>query len=176
MHGRLLALAWSPARPWPTGLEVIEVAGEGANGTIVIDLFDDVAPQHVAQITALAAEGAYDGVVFHRVIDGFMAQTGDVQFGKIGGDMRRAGHRRVRPARPAGRVFRRAVRARRRGHGPRAGSRTAPTASSSSCSTPGHFLNGQYTVVGRVIEGHGGGRCDQARRGPQRGGRSGSRT
>jgi len=70
------------------GLE-IDIAGE-ANGTIVIDLFEDVAPLHVAQITAIAADGGYDGVVFHRVIDGFMAQTGDVQYGK-GEDTRRAG-------------------------------------------------------------------------------------
>ncbi|WP_137111914.1 peptidylprolyl isomerase [Rhodobacter sp. SY28-1] len=69
---------------------VIEVAG-AANGTLVIDLLPDVAPQHVAQITALAKEGAYDGVVFHRVIDGFMAQTGDVQYGKSGGDLSQAG-------------------------------------------------------------------------------------
>ena len=68
----------------------ITVAGE-ANGTIVIDLFADVAPEHVARIIALANEGAYDNVVFHRVIDGFMAQTGDVQFGKSGGDVARAG-------------------------------------------------------------------------------------
>lgn len=73
-----------------SGLE-IAVEGEGANGTIKIDLFEDVAPKHVEQITALAAEGKYDGVVFHRVIEGFMAQTGDVEFGKLGGDMRRAG-------------------------------------------------------------------------------------
>ncbi len=66
---------------------VIEIAGE-ANGRVVIDMLEDVAPQHVAQITALAEEGAYDGVVFHRVIDGFMAQTGDVEFGKEGGDVR----------------------------------------------------------------------------------------
>jgi cyclophilin family peptidyl-prolyl cis-trans isomerase len=72
-----------------TGLE-IEVAGE-ANGTVKIDLLEDVAPEHVARITELAEEGAYDGVVFHRVIDGFMAQTGDVQFGKSGGDTARAG-------------------------------------------------------------------------------------
>ena len=73
-----------------TGLQ-IEVAGE-ANGTVTIDLFEDVAPQHVERITALAEAGAYDGVVFHRVIEGFMAQTGDVEFGKLeGGDMRRAG-------------------------------------------------------------------------------------
>ena len=59
-----------------TGIE-IQVAGQ-ANGTITIDLFEDVAPRHVERITRLAAEGAYDGVVFHRVIEGFMAQTGDV--------------------------------------------------------------------------------------------------
>ncbi|MBT8409050.1 MAG: peptidylprolyl isomerase, partial [Alphaproteobacteria bacterium] len=68
----------------------IEITG-AANGTVVIDLLDDVAPAHVEQITALASEGAYDNVVFHRVIDGFMAQTGDVQFGKVGGDVRMAG-------------------------------------------------------------------------------------
>ena len=72
-----------------SGLE-IEVAGE-ANGTVVIELFDDVAPAHVEQIRTLAAEGAYDGVVFHRVIDGFMAQTGDVQYGRAGEDLGRAG-------------------------------------------------------------------------------------
>ena len=72
-----------------TGIE-ITVEGE-ANGTIVIDLFEDVATQHVERITTLAGEGAYDNVVFHRVIDGFMAQSGDVEFGKMGADMRRAG-------------------------------------------------------------------------------------
>ncbi len=72
-----------------TGLQ-IEVAGE-ADGVITIDLLEDVAPKHVEQITALAAEGQYDGVVFHRVIEGFMAQTGDVEFGKVGEDMRMAG-------------------------------------------------------------------------------------
>ena len=88
---RKLAIAFSllASPALATGLQ-IEVAGE-ANGTVTIDLFEDVAPQHVAQITALAEEGAYDGIVFHRVIDGFMAQTGDVEFGKIdGGDMRMA--------------------------------------------------------------------------------------
>ncbi|ALE03714.1 peptidylprolyl isomerase [Bartonella ancashensis] len=51
-------------------------------GRVVIELFADLAPNHVARIKELAHEGAYDNVVFHRVIDGFMAQTGDVQFGK----------------------------------------------------------------------------------------------
>ena len=68
----------------------IDVAGE-ANGTITIDLFEDVAPNHVARIIELAESGAYDGVVFHRVIDGFMAQTGDVQNGHAGGDLSMAG-------------------------------------------------------------------------------------
>jgi len=71
------------------GLE-IDVAGE-AEGTIVIDLFEDVAPAHVERITTLAAEGGYDDVVFHRVINRFMAQTGDVQYGRLGQDMRYAG-------------------------------------------------------------------------------------
>ena len=59
---------------------VIEVEGE-ASGIIEITLLPDLAPLHVERIKALANDGSYDGVVFHRVIDGFMAQTGDVQFG-----------------------------------------------------------------------------------------------
>ena len=59
---------------------VIEVAGK-ANGKINITLLPDLAPLHVKRIKTLVKSGSYDGVVFHRVIDGFMAQTGDVQFG-----------------------------------------------------------------------------------------------
>lgn len=59
---------------------VIEVEGS-TQGTIEIGLRPDIAPQHVARIEGLARSGAYDGVAFHRVIDGFMAQTGDVAFG-----------------------------------------------------------------------------------------------
>ncbi len=69
---------------------VIEVAGS-TSGIIEIDLLPNVAPNHVARIIALAESGAYDGVVFHRVIDQFMAQTGDVQYGRHGGDISRAG-------------------------------------------------------------------------------------
>ena len=50
-------------------------------GDVVIELYKDVAPNHVKRIIQLANEKKYDGVVFHRVIDGFMAQTGDVKFG-----------------------------------------------------------------------------------------------
>ena len=51
------------------------------DGDVVIELFNDIAPKHVERFKKLAKEKKYDGVVFHRVIDGFMAQTGDVQFG-----------------------------------------------------------------------------------------------
>ena len=64
------------------------------DGDVKIELFPDVAPGHVKRIKELANAGKYDGVVFHRVIDGFMAQTGDVQFGNTENkdyDLRRAG-------------------------------------------------------------------------------------
>ena len=51
------------------------------NGEVKIELFDEIAPNHVKRIKTLADSGKYDGVAFHRVIDGFMAQTGDVKFG-----------------------------------------------------------------------------------------------
>ena len=64
------------------------------DGDVKIELFPDVAPNHVKRIKELADSGKYDNVVFHRVIDGFMAQTGDVKFGNSGNaefDLRRAG-------------------------------------------------------------------------------------
>ena len=64
------------------------------DGDVVFELFNDIAPNHVRRFIQLAKEKKYDGVVFHRVIDGFMAQTGDVQFGNStseGFDIRRAG-------------------------------------------------------------------------------------
>jgi peptidylprolyl isomerase len=54
-------------------------------GPVVIDLRPDLAPKHVAQVTALAKKGFYDGIIFHRVIDGFMAQTGDPTGTGMGG-------------------------------------------------------------------------------------------
>ena len=64
------------------------------DGAVKIELFPDVAPKHVERIKKLADEGKYDNVVFHRVIDGFMAQTGDVKFGNSSSsdfDLKRAG-------------------------------------------------------------------------------------
>ena len=64
------------------------------NGDVVIELFEEIAPNHVQRFKQLATEKKYDGVVFHRVIDGFMAQTGDVEYGNSNSpnyDLKRAG-------------------------------------------------------------------------------------
>ena len=167
----VLALALLIAGPAAaTGLR-IEVAGEGANGVIEIDLFEDVAPKHVAQITELARSGAYDNVVFHRVIDGFMAQTGDVAYGRMGAegfDMSKAGHGGsdlgYLPAEFSDIPFERGVVGMARSNHPDSASsqffimfRDYPT------------LNGNYTVVGRVTAGQE--VVDAIKRGDREGGR-----
>ena len=130
---------------------VIEVAGQ-ANGTVVIDLLPEVAPLHVARVIELAKAGAYDGVVFHRVIEGFMAQTGDVQFGKQGGDTRRAGTGGSDlpdlPAEFSAVPYERGVVGAARTQNP-----NSANSQFFIMFADGFFLNGQYTVWGRVIEG-----------------------
>jgi peptidylprolyl isomerase len=131
---------------------VIDVAGE-ANGTIVIDLLPDVAPKHVAQITALAKEGAYDNVVFHRVIEGFMAQTGDVQNGKAGADLSAAGTGGSSlPDIPAefsnDLSFQKGVVGMARAQDP-----NSANSQFFIMFGDGSFLDGQYTIVGQVISG-----------------------
>jgi len=142
-------LAASPALA--AGID-ITVSGE-ANGVIAIDLLEDVAPGHVARITQLAEAGAYDGVVFHRVIDGFMAQTGDVQFGQIDGyDARRAGQGGSDlgdlPAEFSNENFDRGVVGMARSNDP-----NSANSQFFIMFAPGPFLNGQYTVVGKVTSG-----------------------
>jgi peptidylprolyl isomerase len=130
---------------------VIEVAGS-TTGTIVIDMASDVAPNHVAQITALAQEGAYDGVVFHRVIDGFMAQTGDVEFGKSGGDLSGAGmggsSKPDLAAEFSSMTFDRGAVGMARSMDP-----NSANSQFFIMFAPAPHLDGQYTVVGRVISG-----------------------
>ena len=130
---------------------IIDVTGE-ANGQIVIDMAVDVAPKHVAQIVALAQAGAYDGVQFHRVIDGFMAQTGDVQYGKAGGDTAMAGmggsDMPNLPAEFSDIGFERGIVGMARAQDP-----NSANSQFFIMFAPGDFLNGQYTVVGKVISG-----------------------
>jgi len=129
---------------------VIEVEGE-ANGRIVIDMLEDVAPNHVAQITALAEEGAYDGVAFHRVIEGFMAQTGDVACGKESASCPAGTGGSDRPdlaAEFSDVPYDRGIVGMARAQSP-----DSANSQFFIMFAEGYFLNGQYTVVGRVIEG-----------------------
>jgi peptidylprolyl isomerase len=130
---------------------VIDVTG-AANGQIVIDLADHKAPKHVAQIIALAKAGSYDNVIFHRVIDGFMAQTGDVQYGKAGGDTSMAGmggsDMADIPAEFSDISFERGIVGMARAQDP-----NSANSQFFIMFAPGDFLNGQYTVVGKVIAG-----------------------
>ena len=131
---------------------VIEVAGENS-GTIEIELLPDVAPQHAERLKRLTREGLYDDVVFHRVIPGFMAQTGDVEHGKREGfNLRYAGTgSSVLPDLPAEFSdinYDAGVVGMARSQ--------APDSANSQffiMFAEGSFLNGQYTVVGRVTSG-----------------------
>jgi len=130
---------------------VIEVGGSHS-GTIVIDLLPNVAPKHVERIITLANAGAYDGVVFHRVIDGFMAQTGDVQFGVRGADNRNAGMGSSDMPDLAAEFSNIPFKL---GTVGAARSNQPDTANSQFfiVLAPAKHLNGQYTVFGQVIEG-----------------------
>jgi len=125
------------------------------DGDIKIELFEDVAPNHVKRIKQLAEEGKYDGVVFHRVIDGFMAQTGDVKFGNSSNDdfdLKRAGQggsdlpdlKEEFSDLPH-----------ERGTLSMARSQNPNSANSQFfiCFKESSFLDRQYTVFGKVIEG-----------------------
>ncbi|HCQ64716.1 MAG TPA: peptidylprolyl isomerase [Rhodobacteraceae bacterium] len=129
----------------------LTIAGE-AEGDVVIELFDTLAPQHAERLITLTREGAYDGVVFHRVIEGFMAQTGDVEHGKDSGDMRLAGTGGSSyPDLPAEFSEESFVA------GTVGMARSADPDSANSqffiMFEPAAHLDGGYTVVGRVIEG-----------------------
>ena len=125
------------------------------DGTVVIETRPDLAPKHVAQIKKLVSEGQYDGVVFHRVIEGFMAQTGDVKFGNSSKDsynISRAG--------TGGSSFS-DIEAEfsnaNHGRGAVSMARSQNPNSANSqffiCFKDASFLDGQYTVWGYVIEG-----------------------
>ncbi len=124
------------------------------SGKVVIEMLDEVAPGHVARIKELARAGEYDGVAFHRVIEGFMAQTGDVEHGDMddGYDPRRAGtggsDKPDLKAEFSGVPFER---------GTVGMARTQDPDSANSqffiMFAAGSHLTGQYTVWGQVIEG-----------------------
>lgn len=134
----------------PENTILIELKG----GTVTIELLPDVAPQHVARMKELARSGQYDNVAFHRVIDGFMAQTGDVQHGDMedGFNIRMAGTGGSdMPNVPA--EFSKIPHA--RGSIGAARSQNPDSANSQFFINfkDNDFLNGQYTVYGQVTSG-----------------------
>jgi peptidyl-prolyl cis-trans isomerase B (cyclophilin B) len=128
---------------------------ETTKGKVVISLLPDLAPGHVARVKELARENAYDGVVFHRVIPDFMAQTGDVKFGKQGGaDFNPARAGMGGSEKPDLKAEFSAV-PHVRGTCSMARSQSPNSANSQFfiCFTDAPWLNKQYTVWGQVIEG-----------------------
>jgi cyclophilin family peptidyl-prolyl cis-trans isomerase len=123
-------------------------------GEVVIEMLPDVAPLHVERIKILAREGEYDGVAFHRVMEGFMAQTGDVQFGDMndGFNARRAGTGGSKypdvKAEFSSLPFDRGMVGMARSQSP-----NSANSQFFIMFEAGHFLNNQYTVWGRVISG-----------------------
>ena len=124
------------------------------DGNVTIELLPDVAPKHVERFKTLTREGKYDNVAFHRVIDGFMAQTGDVQNGNMENNfnLRAAGtggseYPNV-PAEFSSLPFDKGVLGAARSQNP-----DSANSQFFIMLDAGHFLNNQYTVFGRVIDG-----------------------
>jgi peptidylprolyl isomerase len=115
---------------------------ETSKGTVKIEMRPDLAPTHVARIKELAREGFYNGVVFHRVIDGFMAQTGDPTGTGSGG---------------SGKKLKAEFSREKHGRGTASMARAANPDSADSqffiCFADSPWLDNQYTVWGKVIEG-----------------------
>ena len=137
------------------------------DGDVKIELFSDVAPKHVERIKTLASEGKYDNVVFHRVIDGFMAQTGDLKFGNSSSenfDLRRAGTGGS-DLPDLKQEFSNIPHLR----GTLSMARSSDPNSANSqffiCFQPAPFLDREYTVFGKVVEGME--YVDQIKRGEQ---------
>jgi peptidylprolyl isomerase len=155
LFGYIAAVMLFAATSWAASDDdtlMIEVGGNNP-GLIEIQLLPDVAPQHVERIKKLAREGTYDNVAFHRVISGFMAQTGDVESGRLDGyNVRYAGGGKSKypdlPAEFSDIPFTKGMVGMARG--------PSPDSANSQFfimfkDTP--QLNNQYTVFGRVVSG-----------------------
>jgi len=125
------------------------------DGDVKIEMFPDVAPNHVKRITELANNGNYDNVVFHRVIDGFMAQTGDVKFGDIESkdfDLRKAGMGGS-DLPDLKQEFNDVPHERGTVSMARSSDPNSANSQFFICFEQASFLDRQYTVFGKVIEG-----------------------
>ena len=123
------------------------------DGPVLIELFSKQAPKHVERIKKLASSGEYDGVAFHRVIDGFMAQTGDVEFGNVK-DFNLA---RVGTGGSDLPDLKAEFNDSKHERGTCSMARSSDPDSANSqffiCFEPSSFLDNQYTVWGKVVEG-----------------------
>jgi peptidylprolyl isomerase len=115
---------------------------ETTRGPVTVEMRPDLAPEHVARIKELARQGFYDGVVFHRVIDGFMAQTGDPTGTGRGGSGKKLGAEFSKEPHSRGAVSM-----------ARAQSPDSADSQFFICFDDARFLDGQYTVWGRVTAG-----------------------
>jgi peptidylprolyl isomerase len=141
----LFCVAPALAQPLPANLDKANAIVIDTNkGRIVIALRADLAPGHAARIKQLARDGFYNNVPFHRVIDGFMAQTGDGQYGNGTGGSKHPNLKAEFSKVP----FKRGIVGM---------ARTSDPNSANSqffiMFADGSFLNGQYTVVGEVVQG-----------------------
>ena len=131
----------------------IEVSGK-VKGLVKIELMDKISPRHVEQITKLVDQKKYDGVAFHRVIDGFMAQTGDVKFGNVFSGFSpkmvgRGGSELDNIKSEFSDIsFDRGIVGMARAQDP-----NSANSQFFIMLEDGHFLNGNYTVFGKVISG-----------------------
>ena len=131
----------------------LEISGQ-VQGLVDIELLEDLAPNHVDQIKNLVSQKEYDGVVFHRVIQGFMAQSGDVMFGNLYNDFQptmvgRGGSQlNDLKAEFSAESFDRGIVGMARSQDP-----NSANSQFFIMLADGHFLNGKYTVFGKVISG-----------------------
>ena len=141
----LICAAPAIAQPLPAGLDKQNaIVIDTTKGRIVIKLRTDLAPQHAERIKQLAREGYYNNVPFHRVIDGFMAQTGDGQYGNGTGGSKYPNLNSEFSSVP----FKRGTVGMAR-----AGSPDSANSQFFIMYADGSFLNGKYTVIGDVVSG-----------------------
>ena len=133
------------AQPLPAGLDPQNtILLDTKHGRVVIKLRNDIAPKHAERLKTLSREGFYNNVPFHRVIDGFMAQTGDGQRGNGTGGSKYPNL----PAEFSGVPFKRGIVGMARSSDP-----NSANSQFFIMYADGAFLNGKYTVVGEVVSG-----------------------
>jgi peptidylprolyl isomerase len=141
----IMCAAQASAAPLPAGLDPQNTLYlDTKYGRVTIKLFNDIAPKHAERMKQLARDGFYDNVPFHRVIDGFMAQTGDGQYGNGTGGSKYPNLN----AEFSKKEFKRGIVGMARTSNP-----NSANSQFFIMFADGSFLNGQYTVVGEVVKG-----------------------